>query len=108
MLFCRCCGNFFISKNKNNTLYCDRVFTTDGKTCKQAAPKLMAKYKRQNDEIFDEYERGFCKLDNEKTDKDLTRKQYNDWLERVNMALRQFKQEAISRDDFMVVIHETD
>jgi len=50
---CQCCGRFFVPKTKKIALYCDRVITSDGKTCKQVAPKLMQKLKKQQDTLID-------------------------------------------------------
>lgn len=40
---CRYCGHFFIPKTKKKTLYCDRVRTADGRTCKDIGPAEVNK-----------------------------------------------------------------
>ena len=54
---CKCCGNFFVTKTKRKTLYCDRALYKGGKTCKDIAPKAMQKYLAKNDEIIKAYDR---------------------------------------------------
>ncbi len=108
---CQCCGRFFVPKTKKITLYCDRVITSDGKTCKQVAPKLMQKLKKQQDTLLAEYdrvknrnykrfERGEWKLPGEETEKDMTFEQYTAWLMQAQAAKKAYLCGEISGEEF--------
>ncbi len=112
---CRCCGNFFVPRTKHRTVYCDRVFTEDGKTCKQVAPKLMQKLRRKKDELLDEYdrvrnknykrfERGSWKLDGQQTEKDLSYEEYADWADEARAARAAYIRGELGKDEFREVI----
>ena len=117
--FCKCCGNFFVPKTKRLTLYCDRVFTVDGKTCKEIAPKLMQKLRKNHDTLLEEYdrvrnkyykryERGLWKLDGEQTEKDLDEKEYKSWASEARAARSAYIYGEMTDDEFKEVIHRLD
>lgn len=114
---CKCCGNFFVPKTKKSTLYCDGVITKDGKTCKQVAPKLMQKLRKQQDTILAEYdrvknrnykrfERGEWKLPEKRTEKDMSFEHYISWLKQAQEARKAYLQGTISREEFRRAIYE--
>lgn len=117
VLVCQCCGNFFVPKNKNNTLYCDRVLSKYNKTCKKIAPKRMAKLKQKGDSMLAEYnriknrnykraERTYLK-DNDKTNgKSLTFEQYEAWYWHVNIARKLYLLGKIDAEQFREIIYE--
>lgn len=116
---CQCCGKFFIPKTKRITLYCDRVITANGKTCKQVAPKLMQKYLKSKDIILDDYERAKNrnykrverfenKLSSKPAGRDLTFSQYNSWMHKMSSAKTMYLQEKLNAEDFSALIHELD
>ena len=94
---CQCCGKFFIPKTKRITLYCDRAILSNGRTCKQVAPKLMQEYLKSNDAILDEYERAknrnykrVERFENKLSDKPhgkyLSFSKYDSWMYRMSSA----------------------
>ena len=113
--WCKCCGYYFVPKTKRRTLYCDRVFTEDGKTCKEIAPKLMQKLRRKKDTLLDEYdrarnrnykrfERGSWKLDGQQTEKELSYKEYADWADEARAARALYIRGELGKDEFRKVI----
>lgn len=113
---CQCCGRFFVPKTKKITLYCDRVITSDGKTCKQVAPKLIQKLKKQQDTLLAEYdrvknrnykrfERGEWKIPGGETEKDMTFEKYTAWLMQAQAARRAYLCGEISGEEFGSMIH---
>lgn len=113
--WCKCCGYYFVPKTKHRTLYCDRVFTEDGKTCKEIAPKLMQKLRRKKDTLIDEYdrarnrnykrfERGSWKLDGQQTEKDLSYAEYADWADEARAARAAYIRGELGKDEFREVI----
>ncbi|MCI8777294.1 MAG: hypothetical protein HFK00_07915 [Oscillospiraceae bacterium] len=116
---CQCCGKFFIPKTKRITLYCDRVITSNGNTCKQVAPKLMQKYLKSKDAILDDYERAKNrnykrverfenKLSNKPAGRDLTFSQYNSWMHKMSSAKTMYLQGKLNSEGFSALIHELD
>lgn len=112
---CQCCGNYFIPRTKKNTLYCDRAMMKDGRTCKQAAPKLinrlkqkedilLEKYERVRNRNYKRYERGSCKLDYEQTEKDLSYGEYMNWLKAAKEAKKLYVIGQISAEEFEKII----
>ena len=113
--WCKCCGYYFVPKTKRRTLYCDRVFTEDGKTCKEVAPKLMQKLRRKKDVLLDEYdrvhnknykrfERGSWKLDGQQTEKDLSYEEYAEWADEARAARAAYIRGELGKDEFRKII----
>lgn len=116
---CQCCGKFFIPKTKRITLYCDRVITLNGRTCKQAAPKLMQKFLKSKDSVLDDYERAKNrnykrverfenKLSSKPAGRDLTFSQYNSWMHKMSSAKTMYLQGKLDEEEFLLLIHELD
>lgn len=87
------------------------MITSDGKTCKQVAPKLFQKLKKQQDTLLAEYdrvknrnykrfERGEWKLLGKETEKDMSFEQYTAWLMQAQAARRAYLCGEISGVEF--------
>lgn len=116
---CQCCGKFFIPKTKRITMYCDRAILSNGRTCKQVAPKLVQKYLKSNDAILDEYERvknrnykRVERFENKLSDKltgmDLTFSRYDSWMCKMSSARTMYLQGKFNAEEFLLLIHEFD
>ena len=121
MLFSECqhCGHFFIPKTKRKTLYCDRVRTDDGRTCKDIGPAIVSKRNAEFSAVLVEYdkavnrnfkrvERFEGKLSDEKKGKDLDYAEYSEWLNKLREVREQWKNGEIDDEEILKVIHELD
>lgn len=116
---CDYCGHFFIPKTKKKTLYCDRVRTEDGRTCKQIGPAqiykarikysdLLADYDRAINRNYRRVERYELKPDEEKCGKDMTYNEYATWLKLLHEAKVEFLSGKMSLERFTEIIHMID
>ena len=87
------------------------MITSDGKTCKQVAPKLIQKLKKQQDILLAEYdrvknrnykrfERGEWKLPGKETENDMSFEKYTAWLMQAQAARRAYLCGEISGEEF--------
>ena len=108
---CPFCDRYFVPKTRKTTLYCDRVVTETGKTCKQVAPKIMQKLNELKDPLLYEYQkvknrnykrvqRCEDKLPEQRSEKDMTFEEYSQWLERVETARKKYLNGEISANEF--------
>lgn len=117
VLECPCCGKLFVPKSNRAEIYCDRVLT-NGKTCKQIAPKLARKLKQQNDPLLEEYERAknrnYKRVERyENADKSsdvipLTFNEYKAWLDKVSEMKRLYLQGKVSAEELKETIRGID
>ncbi len=116
---CRYCGHFFIPKTKKHTHYCDRVRTSDGRTCKNIGPAFIKKLNAEHSVVLSEYDKAINrnfkrverfedKLSDEKTGKDLDYNDYTEWHRKVYNARQQWKKGNLSDLEFLKIIHELD
>lgn len=110
---CECCGRFFIPRTKAATKYCDRVIR-DGKTCKQIAPALKHKEQAEHDKVISAFDRAKRKmykrlertdsLSGERAKKDMTYKEYCDWLATARKARDEYLAGKITAEQALAVI----
>lgn len=116
---CQHCGHFFIPKTKRKTLYCDRVRTEDGRTCKNIGPAIVSKRNAEFSAVLVEYdkavnrnfkrvERFEGKLSDEKKGKDLDYAEYSEWLNKLREVREQWKNGEVDDEEILRVIHELD
>ena len=110
---CECCGRFFIPRTKAVTKYCDRVIR-DGKTCKEFAPALKHKEQAEHDKVISAFDRAKRKmykrlertdnLSGERAKKDMTYKEYCDWLAAARKARDEYLAGKITAEQALAVI----
>lgn len=116
---CKYCGRFFIPKTKRRTLYCDRIRTPDGHTCKDLAPAFFQKMKAQVSTVLREFqqarnrnfkrvERFEDKLSDEKLGKDLDYQEYHRWLQQTQDLMQQWQTGKIDEETVLHGIHILD
>ena len=106
---CECCGGYFRPKTKKKTLYCDRVIK-DGKTCKEIAPQLKRKLRK--DPVLIEYERvydlNYSRMGRyesrrdatrERTERDVTQAEFWAWSSRVTELRRRYVAGDVSAEE---------
>ncbi|MCH5314378.1 MAG: hypothetical protein J1E81_00585 [Eubacterium sp.] len=109
---CKCCGNFFVTKTKRKTLYCDRALYRGGKTCKDVAPKAMQKYLAKNDEIIKAYDKTKNKMYKRmqradtfgETEKSISYDEYADWLFKAQQARNNYRNGKLSAENALKII----
>lgn len=109
---CKCCGNFFVTKTKRKTLYCDRALYKGGKTCKDVAPKAMQKYLAKNDEIIKAYDKAKNKMYKRlqrtetfgETEKSISYDEYADWLFKAQQAKKDYRNGKLSAKNTLKII----
>lgn len=109
---CKCCGNFFVTKTKRKTLYCDRALYKGGKTCKDVAPKAMQKYLAKNDEIIKAYDKTKNKMYKRlqrtetfgETEKSINYEEYSDWLFKAQQAKKDYRDGKLSAENTLKII----
>ena len=112
---CQNCGELFVAKTKKKTLYCDRIQPDSNKTCSEIGPKNRAEL-QSTLFGFEDYgkavERNYqcAKRTAEHYVKDirLDWDDYYTWLEKAQLAKKQWLNEEISDDDFLDIVHELD
>ncbi len=116
---CKYCGHFFIPKTKKKTLYCDRIRTVDGRTCKDIGPAEVSKRNAEFSEVLSEYDkavnRNFKRVERfedkqsgEKHGKDLDYMEYSEWLSRLREMRERWKNGEVGDEEILNVIHELD
>ena len=112
---CQNCGELFVAKTKKKTLYCDRVQPDSQKKCNEIGPKIRAELQSTlfGFEDYDKaVERNYqcAKRTAEHYVKDirLDWDDYYTWLEKAQLAKKQWLNEEISDDDFLNIVHELD
>jgi len=110
--FCQCCGRYFVSKTKQKTIYCDRIFK-EGKTCKHWGPilkhqleardKVVWAYDQAQRRMYKRYERT---ADGKKkpTSKDLSYEEYYTWQERASKVRDDYLKEKITAEEALKTI----
>lgn len=116
---CQHCGHFFIPKTKRKTLYCDRVRTEDGRTCKSIGPSAVSRRNAEFSVVLSEYDkavnRNFKRVERfesrgayDKKGKDLDYNDYSEWLERLHKVREEWKNGKVDDSEILNVIHELD
>lgn len=113
---CENCGEFFVPKTKKKTLYCDRLFS-NGKTCKEVAPKLKHKDLAANDPVIEAYDRTQRKM-YKRLERALTLpiggvrfmdyETYDNWLESAKEAKRKYVFGQLTAEEALAIIEVND
>lgn len=96
------------------TMYCDRIRTADGKTCKDICPAEVSRRSAEFSEVLSEYDkavnRNFKRVERfedkrsgEKSGKDQNYAEYSEWL-----ARKRWKSAEICNEEMLRANHELD
>ena len=113
---CFCCGQYFIPKTRKVTRYCDRVIS-DGKTCKEIAPKIKHKiavdtdpvlkaFERTKQKMYKRYERAAYAL--KQLPKGISIEMYWDWSEAASAARDQYLRGELTAEEALKIIEIND
>ena len=112
---CQNCGELFVAKTKKKTLYCDRVQPDDQKKCSEIGPKIRAElqstlfgFEDYDMAVERNYQRAKRTDEYYVKDKQLEWDDYYTWLEKAQLAKKQWLNEEISDDDFLDIVRELD
>lgn len=112
---CQNCGELFVAKTKKKTIYCDRVQTDGKKKCSEMGPKKRAElqstlfgFEDYDMAVERNYQRAKRTDEYYVKDKQLEWDDYYIWLEKAQLAKKQWLNEEISDDDFLDIVHELD
>ena len=112
---CQNCGELFVAKTKKKTLYCDRIQPDGNKKCSEIGPKNRAElqstlfgFEDYDRAVERNYQRAKRTEEYYVKDKQLEWDDYFDWLERAQRVKKQWLNEEISDDEFLIIIHELD
>ncbi len=112
VVFCQCCGRYFVPKTKQKTIYCDRIFK-EGKTCKHWGPILKHRLEARDTVIgaYDQAQRRMYKRyertaggKKKPTTKDLNYEEYYAWQERASKAKDDYLKGKITAEKALVII----
>ena len=112
---CQNCGELFVAKTKKKTLYCDRVQPDSNKKCSEIGPKNRAKlqstlfgFEDYDMAVERNYQRAKRTDEYYVKDKQLEWDDYYTWLEKAQMAKKQWLNEEITDEEFLNIVHELD
>ena len=112
---CQNCGELFVAKTKKRTLYCDRVQPDSNKKCNEIGPKIRAElqstlfgFEDYDKAVERNYQRAKRTDEYYVKDKQLEWDDYYTWLEKAQLAKKQWLNEEISDDDFLDIVRELD
>ena len=112
---CQNCGELFVAKTKKKTLYCDRIQPDSNKKCSEIGPKNRVElqstlfgFEDYDKAVERNYQRAKRTAEHYVKDIRLKWDDYFSWLERAQLAKKQWLNEEISDDDFLDIVHELD
>ena len=112
---CQNCGKLFAAKTKKRTLYCSRIQPDTNKKCSEIGPKIRAErqsslfgYEDYEKAVNQNYQRARRTEENYARDVFLDWKDYYSWLERAQIAKKQWQNGEISNEEFLQIVHELD
>ena len=112
---CQNCGELFVAKTKKKTLYCDRVQPDSNKKCSEIGPKNRVElqstlfgFEDYDMAVERNYQRAKRTAEHYVKDIRLDWDDYYTWLEKAQLAKKQWLNEEISDDDFLNIVHEFD
>ena len=115
IFLCQNCGELFVAKTKKKTLYCDRIQPDSNKTCSEIGPKNRAElqstlfgFEDYDMAVERNYQRAKRTDEYYVKDKQLEWDDYYTWLEKAQLAKKQWLNEEISDDDFLDIVRELD
>ena len=111
---CNLCGRYFVSKDKRNRKYCNRIYEGN-KTCKDIGAKLLYKEKTEDDPYLARYEdlrqayysrkyRADSKRPNTLSGKDMTDAEYVVWSEMAVQERQRYLAGEISGEDLIATL----
>ena len=112
---CQNCGELFVAKTKKKTLYCDRIQPDSNKKCSEIGPKNRVElqstlfgFEDYDKAVERNYQRAKRTAEHYVKDIRLKWDDYFSWLERAQLAKKQWLNEEISDDDFLDIVRELD
>ncbi len=114
VVFCQCCGRYFVPKTKSKTIYCDRVLKDD-KTCKHWGPILKHRLATQQNEVIEEFDRAKRRMykryertadgKQKPSQKDLSYAEYYAWLDQATKAKDDYLAGQLSAEEALRIIN---
>ena len=100
MRSCKNCGKYFAVTGRTNAEYCDRVFDSKGRTCKDVG--AIAKWTREKDtdDVFKAYRREYKKRFAWIRAGRITDEQFYAWSEQAREMKKKCDREVITLDEF--------
>ncbi len=97
---CKNCNKYFIPYNRPDTLYCDRLMSEDGKTCKDVGAMNIYREKIKEDPIMEMYNRVYKKYNARVRYKKITQEDFYNWSEKAREMRDKAKGGEITLDEF--------
>lgn len=102
--YCKNCGRLFIAP-KGNVDYCQRIFTSDGKTCAQVGYAQTFAKSVRNDELLQAYTRAYkahyARMTKpRKRAANMTRDDFESWYKEAKLNLEKARQGEIAAEAF--------
>ena len=112
---CQNCGELFVAKTKKKTLYCNRAQPDSQKKCSEIGPKNRVElqstlfgFEDYDKAVERNYQRAKRTDEYYVKDKQLEWDDYYTWLEKAQMAKKQWLNEEITDEEFLNIVHELD
>lgn len=97
---CKNCNKYFIPYSRPDTLYCDRLISEDGKTCKDVGAMNVYREKVKEDPIMEMYNRVYKKYNARVRYKKITQADFYDWSEKAREMRDKAKSGEITLEEF--------
>lgn len=95
---CEICKNYFVPKNRSDTLYCDYPYHKyQSKTCKQIGPLLKRAKKEKTDIFTKEYRKAYMRL-KMKTVRNPNRSDYSEQLKQMVDEAKEIRKKVESQE----------
>ena len=102
---CNLCNNYFIPLGRNDTLYCNRIYKSQNKTCKQVGARLKYIEKSKEDPIHIQYEKAYRRMYSKQRRNVINKNQFFNWTEKAKILRNKCINNEISFDEFLIFLN---
>ena len=102
---CNLCNNYFIPLGRNDTLYCNRIYKNQNKTCNQIGARLKYIEKNKENPIHIQYEKAYRRMYSKQRRNVINKKQFFNWTEKSKNLRNKCINNEISFDEFLIFLN---
>ena len=99
---CRNCHKYFINTGRVDTLYCDRISTTENKTCKEVGATNFYREKIKDDPIMKEYNKAYKRNNARVRYKKMTQEEFLLWSDSARELRDKVQKGEMSLEEYKI------
>lgn len=102
---CNLCNNYFIPLGRTDTLYCNRIYKNQNKTCEQIGARLKYIEKNKENPIHIQYEKAYRRMYSKQRRNVISKNQFFNWTEKAKNLRNKCINNEISFDEFLIFLN---